>query len=105
MTVKVMAAAIDRGKAVRDRVIGSEWPAGGRNGIIWALSGLIDALETYELVRDHAMCPSIAFPELEHTENAWPRALAMAAQDASAWASELDRLVPVGQLIGEPAVA
>jgi hypothetical protein len=100
MTVEMMSAAIERGEAVRDRIISSEWPAGGRQGIIWALSGLMDAMETYQLVRDYVMCPSTAFPELEHEENAWNRALSMAAQDTSAWAAELDRLVPVTVLIG-----
>ena len=102
MTVETMFASIERGEAVRDRIISSEWPAGGRQGIIWALSGLIDALETYQLVRDYAMCPATAFPELEREENAWRRALSMAAQDASAWAAELDRLVPVTLQIGAP---
>jgi hypothetical protein len=100
MTVETMFAAIERGEAVRDRIISSEWPAGGRQGIIWALSGLMDALETYQLVRNYVMCPATAFPELEREDDAWNRALSMAAQDASAWAAELDHLVPVTVRIG-----
>ncbi len=60
----------------------------------------MDALETYQLVRSYVMCPATAFPELEREDDAWNRALSMAAQDASAWAAELDHLVPVTVRIG-----
>ena len=44
--------------------------------------------------------PCDGFPELEREDDAWNRAMSMAAQDASAWAAELDRLVPVTVRIG-----
>jgi hypothetical protein len=93
----------------RDRVLDSEWPAARRQGIIWALSALIDALETYKLVRQYAiravMPPGGPGQQGDAWDSdAWIRALSVAAREASAWAAELDRLVPAAASTGPPSV-
>ena len=86
---------LEHGQAVCDRIIGSQWPAGAHHGIIWALSGLMDALETYQLAMSRAARYPVGIAELTDSRSAWRRALSMAAQNASERAAELDRLVPV----------
>jgi hypothetical protein len=89
----------------RDRVLDSEWPAARRQGIIWALSALIDALETYKVVRQYAIRPVRPPGGPGHQgdtwdSDAWIRALSVAAREAAAWAAELDRLVPAAASTG-----
>ena len=89
------AGAIGRASVTYHRVMNSEWPAGKGDAIREALSGLLDARETYSALLNEDIHPASAYPELEHDGNAYDRALSMSAQDAGDWAAELDRLVPV----------
>jgi hypothetical protein len=103
--VRLTRDLIDRAEVVLDRVIGSHWPAAGHHDIAWALSGLLDALETYELAHEHVRFPGTSVTALAHGDIAWNRVLSRAALDASAWAGELNRLLPVHAEAGPaPAV-
>ena len=88
------AEAIGRGWYACRRVRWAVWPDRNREAIREAVAGLTEALETYRDLLTDATHPATAYPELEHDENAYDKALAMSAQDAGDWAAELDRLVP-----------
>ena len=87
------AAAIKHAWDVYHRVMNAEWHRDG-NAIREALDRLLGSLETYSDVLHDVTHPAAAYPELEHDDDAFDRALSMAAQDAAEWADELDRLVP-----------
>ena len=88
------AAAIKHAWDVYHRVMNAEWLRDG-DAIREALDRLLGSLETYSDVMNDIIHPASAYPELEHDDDSFDKALSMAAQDAAEWADELDRLVPV----------
>lgn len=97
MTVAAILAegdVVEHGQAVLDRVRQTEWPAGSGRQVAEALWSLHDVLGIYDGILNHVIDPAAEFPELEHEDGALERALVMVAEDVSAWAAELDRLVP-----------
>lgn len=97
MTVAVILAqgdAVKHGQAALDRVRQAEWPVGNGRQVAEALWNLHDVLGIYDGLLNEVIDPAAEFPELEHQDGAFERALAMVAEDASAWTAELDRLVP-----------
>jgi hypothetical protein len=104
MTLAVIlaeGAVVGRGQAALDRVRQAEWPPGHGRQVAEALWSLHDLLGIYEGIANEVIDPAAEFPELEHQEGALERALAMVAEDVSAWAAELDRLVPLGPLTAD----
>jgi hypothetical protein len=89
------AEAIGRGWYAYRRVVRAEWPAGRGEDISEAVKGVALALETYRDLLAETTHPGAVYPELEHEDDAYDKALSMTAQDAADWAAELDRLVPV----------
>jgi hypothetical protein len=87
-------AVVGHGQAALDRVRQAEWPAGKGRQVAEALWSLHDLLGIYDGIASEVIEPAAEFPELEHQAGALERALAMVAEDVSAWAAELDRLVP-----------
>jgi hypothetical protein len=97
MTLAVIIAEgeiVAHGQAALDRVRQAEWPAGHGRQVAEALWSLHDLLGIYDGIANEAIDPAAEFPELEHQHGALERALALVAEDVSAWAAELDRLVP-----------
>jgi hypothetical protein len=97
MTLAVILAegdVIERGQAALDRVRQAEWPPGHGRQVAEALWSLHDLLGIYDGISNEVIDPAAEFPELEHQAGALERALAMVAEDVSAWAVELDLLVP-----------
>jgi len=97
MTLAVIlaeGAVVGHGQTVLDRVRQAEWPPGNGRQVAEALWSLHDLLSIYDGILNEGIDPAAEFPELEHQEGALERALAMVAEDVSAWAAELDRLVP-----------
>jgi hypothetical protein len=86
--------AVARANATYHRVMNSEWPGGKGDVIREALEGLTAALEMRSAVLNEDIHPASVYCELEHEDDAYDKALSMAAQDAGDWAAELDRLVP-----------
>ena len=97
------AEAIGRGWFAYRRVKRAAWPDADRKAIGEAVEGLATALETYRDLLSDATHPATAYPELEHEDDAYGKALSMTAQDAGDWAAELDRLVPEEADEGERA--
>ena len=97
------AEAIGRGWYAYRRVIRAEWPEGRGKDIAAAIEGVTDALETYADLLADTTHPAAVYPELEHEDDAYDKALTMTAQDAADWAAELDRLVPEEADEGEKA--
>ena len=87
------------------RVKRSEWPAGTGDSIRDALEGATDAQDTYYDILHGRIHPAAAYPELEHDEEAFARALAMAVEDATDWAAELVRALPATQDTAEEEAA
>jgi len=87
------AAAIGHAWNVYHRIMDAEWHRDG-DAIREAFDRLLGSLETYSDVLNDVTHPASAYPELEYDDDAFDRALSMAAQDAAEWADELDRLVP-----------
>ena len=88
------ADAIGKGWHAYRRVTRAEWPAASSDAATEAFQKLHLTLETYaDLLSDMAH-PAAVYPELEHDDEAYDKALSMTAQDAADWAAELDRLVP-----------
>ncbi|MGD0607413.1 MAG: hypothetical protein ABSA53_27995 [Streptosporangiaceae bacterium] len=97
MTAAAIPAESDiagHGQAVLDRVKKAEWPAGTGRQVAEALWSLHDILGIYDGILTEVIDPAAGFPELAHQDGALELALAMVAEDVSAWAAELDRLVP-----------
>ena len=94
------AEAIGKGWYAYRRVMRAEWPGSGK-AIAEAVEGVTLALETYRDLLSDTTHPATAYPELEYEDDAFDRALSMAARDAADWADELDRLVPAAGDGGE----
>lgn len=92
------STAMARATAAYYRVVTSEWPGSRGDKIREALDGLTGARDTYYDLITGRTHPASAYPELEHDDEAYARALEMAVQDAEDWAGELDRLVPADAL-------
>ena len=95
MTTRTVTEAetIAQGWAAYHRVKCAEWTGNG-DDIRDAIDGLLEALETHRDVLNGITHPATAYPELEYEDDAYARALEMAAQDAADWTGELGRLVP-----------
>ena len=81
ITKPAEAEAIRRGWDTYRRVMNAEWPEADRDAIREALDGLLGTLETWSDVLNEDTHPATAYPELEHEDDAYDKALTMTAQD------------------------
>jgi hypothetical protein len=79
---------------VRRRALEMQWPEKDGPGIARALLDLEDALHQHACILDGVVNPALVWPDLEHEPEAEAIALGRAADDVTARADELSRVLP-----------